>query len=415
MEQHTSPALNYQPMVPPNFPPGHAHPRATSSHHNASSRSPQQRASVQRQHQRRLSNADRHRPRPRNIEPSIINYSPERPSYAMTPGPSGSPSTIPTNRHRTTVAPLGTREEAEDPNYQSPVGAMFNRAWDRYRVAEETRRVEANLDYGSTFEPHQQSFSQNMNPFANTSATNRTYPEIPYPMATPQHWVPHATWGFDHPLRNQNMQYPNQAPPLSTRPPNPFPNHNPLQAHQNSSALPPGVLQELDANAMAIQADARARHQIRMSIARRFSQNPRVSMPTELDSQPPIIKRLTVDEQTRPKARASEDLTVDMTCKICMEQICDVVLLPCRHLYLCHWCADICYPARSPQRPDVPSDRNAKCNICRKTVKHRYQVFLPGADTHAEEGRRATTHTETGSESTQHMHAEDGPRDVEMS
>ncbi|KIW97325.1 uncharacterized protein Z519_02717 [Cladophialophora bantiana CBS 173.52] len=50
-------------------------------------------------------------------------------------------------RERAFTNPFGTREEIESENYQSPITAMFGRAWNRYRQAEEER---SSMEAGAT-------------------------------------------------------------------------------------------------------------------------------------------------------------------------------------------------------------------------------------------------------------------------
>ncbi|OAL20778.1 hypothetical protein AYO20_11485 [Fonsecaea nubica] len=51
-------------------------------------------------------------------------------------------------RQRAVTNPFGTREEIESESYQSPITAMFGRAWNRYRQAEEQRSSLENESIG---------------------------------------------------------------------------------------------------------------------------------------------------------------------------------------------------------------------------------------------------------------------------
>jgi Zinc finger, C3HC4 type (RING finger) len=90
------------------------------------------------------------------------------------------------------------------------------------------------------------------------------------------------------------------------------------------------------------------------------------------------LAETTIDQQNRPSPRATSEMQIDMSCTVCWEQLVDVLLLPCKHLCLCHWCADIKLPLRSGATTHTKD--GAECPICRQRVKYRHQVFLPRDD-----------------------------------
>lgn len=75
----------------------------------------------------------------------------------------------------------------------------------------------------------------------------------------------------------------------------------------------------------------------------------------------PKSKGLDDQNDGRPPAKDSKELTVNLECKVCMSQLVDTVLLPCGHAVLCRWCA----------RQHMSDNKTAapKCPMCRVTIK----------------------------------------------
>jgi len=61
----------------------------------------------------------------------------------------------------------------------------------------------------------------------------------------------------------------------------------------------------------------------------------------------------------------STDTESGRECVICMSELCDTTVLPCRHMCLCGGCADIL------------RFQSSKCPICRTTVKSLLQIKKP--------------------------------------
>ncbi|KAI5856432.1 hypothetical protein BZA05DRAFT_332837 [Tricharina praecox] len=66
-------------------------------------------------------------------------------------------------------------------------------------------------------------------------------------------------------------------------------------------------------------------------------------------------------------------MKLDSECKICFGQIADTVLLPCAHLVVCQWCADL-IGARTKDHFVRPMP-HVVCPMCRTQVVDR--VCLP--------------------------------------
>lgn len=71
-----------------------------------------------------------------------------------------------------------------------------------------------------------------------------------------------------------------------------------------------------------------------------------------------------IAQHPRPEAKETDELTLNMECKICMGQLVDTVLLPCGHATLCRWCADQHIPSYKGQ-----PNAKANCPMCREPVK----------------------------------------------
>ncbi|KAL5337182.1 hypothetical protein BJX70DRAFT_399986 [Aspergillus crustosus] len=86
----------------------------------------------------------------------------------------------------------------------------------------------------------------------------------------------------------------------------------------------------------------------------------------------PHRKILDTPKESRPEPKETDELTLNMECKICMDQLVDTVLLPCGHAILCRWCADQHIPSLS----GYPQGK-ANCPMCREPVKQKYRIYFP--------------------------------------
>ena len=66
----------------------------------------------------------------------------------------------------------------------------------------------------------------------------------------------------------------------------------------------------------------------------------------------------------RPPPIAPIDLRISDECKVCFSQHCDTLVLPCAHLVMCRYCADVIVPA-------VVGRRIGKCPLCRQFVNRK--------------------------------------------
>lgn len=77
-------------------------------------------------------------------------------------------------------------------------------------------------------------------------------------------------------------------------------------------------------------------------------------------------KLVEAPKEARPEPKETEEMTINMECKICMSQVVDTVLLPCGHAILCRWCADELMP---PSKGCLKE--RASCPMCREPVKQK--------------------------------------------
>lgn len=81
----------------------------------------------------------------------------------------------------------------------------------------------------------------------------------------------------------------------------------------------------------------------------------------------------TLDNQPgRPAPSTDEEMTKTLSCQVCYQQLADIAVLPCGHMVMCQWCADVVVPVKHSHLPIRPS----KCPMCRKLVKQRFKIHM---------------------------------------
>lgn len=264
-------------------------------------------------------------------------------------------------------AALGTREDVENPDYQSPISSMFSRAWDRYRTAEETRQAErlarphrslsnplvgyvAGDSMGRASRARRAStvnmthsgdagyaYSQQPTPWNSGGAENMLWPQQP------------ARGYFDGTSEYAQEQW--------------QPRPEPYEA----SAVPP-PRRAWTYNAASLHAHAEHDFLTEAVLELELSDE---MMEVERAPEPAS----SIDTQDRPAPRPSAEMVLDMSCKICTEQPIDTVLEPCMHAFMCHWCAEI-YMRWRKVRPTVPQGTNTHCPLCKRKVTQRRKIFF---------------------------------------
>lgn len=88
---------------------------------------------------------------------------------------------------------------------------------------------------------------------------------------------------------------------------------------------------------------------------------------------PPELPSLSLDNQPdRPPPQTDEAMTRVLACQVCYQQLANIAVLPCGHMVMCEWCADVVIPVRHSHLPV----RRSNCPMCRKQVKQRFKIHM---------------------------------------
>ncbi|KAF2803932.1 uncharacterized protein BDZ99DRAFT_502774 [Mytilinidion resinicola] len=257
----------------------------------------------------------------------------------------------------------GTREDIESDDYMSPITGLFNRhlEWNRRRmearrVEEEQRRLEA----------------------AHREADRATATSLPNPPTSP------------HP--NASSVTPNE--PTRRQPSTPdilesFASYAAEQYAANS--LPSGNENLVPQEPLQLRTEQRRQLEQLQQLQqlhneqqeRFFYQMVNADAGTE-----EAVRRLTalrsalehehngtskhLDNDSRPEPKTDAEKMVKLECQICYQQVANMACVPCGHLVMCEWCADIQMPVK---HRNVPETR-AKCPMCRKKVTQRIKIHI---------------------------------------
>jgi hypothetical protein len=110
----------------------------------------------------------------------------------------------------------------------------------------------------------------------------------------------------------------------------------------------------------------------RLRLASEAITSARHSMHSHFQPQPERPPQTLDNQPGRPPPMSEEEMTVKVECQVCYQQLANIALLPCGHMVLCQWCADVVIPVKHTHLPIRPS----KCPMCRKTVKQRFKIHM---------------------------------------
>jgi hypothetical protein len=110
----------------------------------------------------------------------------------------------------------------------------------------------------------------------------------------------------------------------------------------------------------------------RLRLASEAITSARHSMHTHFQPQPERPPQTLDNQPGRPSAMSEEEMTRKLECQVCYQQLANIALLPCGHMVMCQWCADVVIPVKHTHLPVRPS----KCPMCRKTVKQRFKIHM---------------------------------------
>lgn len=85
-------------------------------------------------------------------------------------------------------------------------------------------------------------------------------------------------------------------------------------------------------------------------------------------------RTLDDEESNRPPPQTEEQMTLVLSCKICLQQKADTAVLPCGHFIMCSYCAEIAIPTKDNEALQ-PQRRNAQCPFCRKSVRRLVRIY----------------------------------------
>jgi hypothetical protein len=282
---------------------------------------------------------------------------------------------------------FGSREdmETQGADYESPIGGMFNRAWDRFRVAEEVRQDENTLRQVLEHEqiatgPIFASGSVETNPAANTAyeAHLNEY----YAMLRQQEWaqngrhmpqddtVPSAgvqrdRVGAVNTTENGTMrQTASTLERLLRNTPEPQRSSIIARMEQNGTAR---ALQDSDnGNYIDVWRRLRDAHAT-------FRGGDWEEESGSSEEEDHAIGGLDVEDSGRPEPKEDAEMTTKLDCQICYTQTADIACLPCGHLVMCQWCSEQHSPVMQHDR--TRPRKSANCPVCRKKIKQKVRIY----------------------------------------
>lgn len=311
---------------------------------------------------------------------------------------------------------FGSREDIQQDDYESPLTTMYGRAYDRYRQAEERRaegtttapaldglsaqerrEIEEQLLWGVMRESQAMSESLEQEgdvwsytPVPSSIGQRDSIDDESLDTTNTQAGPPSMNTGVVQHIavqssrmgpRGSNMMiwYPPRGPndtsalglspghrttTRSTYPPtaNATPSDN---LTSTSSPAPTTGFSEVRSSIQQITSELQ-----RLRIASEALSSARHSMHARNHPEPP---GMTLDNQPdRPPSKSDEEMTKTLACQVCYQQLADIAVLPCGHMVMCQWCADVVIPVRHSHIPVRPS----KCPMCRKQVKQRFKIHM---------------------------------------
>ena len=271
------------------------------------------------------------------------------------------------HRNEPPYSVLGTREEIESADYQSPVSAMFGRAWDRYRVAEESRRQDPIAD----------NQNNNSNPSVGQTVPSPTslvprghLSSFITPQPREHRENPFTTRGNRRREALTSISQVDYREDIQRQ-------HAEIIMHERPHVLTAGRAARRPHRSS--DGELAQHHGLPPDYLTWYRQHPGPMPPGHPPYEPYYesesdTEQITFDTQERPPPMKPESMLVDLACTICKEHLVDTVVMPCMHAVMCNWCAELQIPGKRGT-PYIARDRTAKCPLCRARVKEKRKIF----------------------------------------
>ncbi|KAF2100743.1 hypothetical protein NA57DRAFT_74341 [Rhizodiscina lignyota] len=298
---------------------------------------------------------------------------------------------------------FGTREEIERQGdaYESPIGSMFARAYTRYRQAEQDRQAAATLgehleqaDVPTNVEvPGTLTYTAPGNEAA-TGDSNARPSRPDYPdsqLLRDQLAVIRQLSGDSARIRSELSAIRQLSAGAGAAPPTSAPASDSAQP----TTAPPSSRSALRSMHDALLSDIRTRLDSPASENRdaasylishlRSTTAEAEALVSAINSwdriresrlAPPPDQTIGLDvSDDRPEPKSEEAMMVKLSCQVCYTQTADTAVLPCGHLAMCRWCADMAVPGRANDWTQPARGAVARCPVCREKVKKRVRIF----------------------------------------
>jgi hypothetical protein len=292
---------------------------------------------------------------------------------------------------------FGSREdmETQGADYESPIGGMFTRAYERFRVAEEVRQDERTLRQVLEHEqmatgPLFSNDNEEPHPAADTVYEDRLNEY--YSMLRQQDWVQNIRTPTANDVTRGSALPSADAPGpsvgseaevvASEQAPAPAASQqrSTLERLLRNTPEPQrsSIIARMEANgtAAAIRESDNGNY---MDVWRRlrdayapFRGNWEEESESSEDEDH-VKGGLDAEDSGRPEPKEDVDMTLKLDCKVCYTQTADTACLPCGHLVMCQWCSAQHSPVMQHDRtrPRKP----ANCPVCRKKIKQKVRIF----------------------------------------
>ncbi|KAK7894348.1 hypothetical protein LTR67_006109 [Exophiala xenobiotica] len=284
--------------------------------------------------------------------------------------------------------PFGTREEIESEDYQSPITAMFGRAFNGYRDVQEANQARRNPDasvLGTAPPQPDDAAIRRMQERDYMFQLELGMLEVGPLNALDPQWQPPP---INPAGANQNTGrrftanptaipfHPAGTDQITGQQSNAGPS-NPVNQHQWPTWPTPFYLAGTNPN-IGQQLNAGPRN------PRSLWRQPSSINPTGTNQsrgqEPDADPINPIDLQKRPPPFNPDDMNVNVACKICCEQKIDTLFEPCMHLAVCHWCSEVLrararHARKKRYGPPRPEEKWS-CPICRHEVTQARKVYL---------------------------------------